>query len=78
MAIKIETIITDDLGNRVIVHHEYEEETSLLDKNIDDIEVLVMKAKRDMGKSAELELIRLNQRDYTKKKSTRVSSEWVE
>ena len=78
MAIKIETIITDDLGNRVIVHQEYEEETSLLDKNIDDIEVLVMKAKKDMGKSAELELLRLNQSDYTKKKSTRVLSEWVE
>jgi lipoate synthase len=68
MGIKVETIITDDQGNRIVVHHQYEEETSLLDKNVDDIELLVMKAKKDMGKSAELELLRLNQSDYTKKK----------
>ncbi len=68
MAIKIETIITDEAGNRVVVHHQYEEETSLLDKNIDDIESLIVKAKRDIGKSAELELLRLNQSDFTKKK----------
>lgn len=78
MGIKVETIITDDQGNRIVVHHQYEEETSLLDKNVDDIELLVMKAKKDMGKSAELELLRLNQSDYTKKKSLRVSSEWYE
>lgn len=78
MGIKVETIITDDQGNRIVVHHQYEEESSLLDKNVDDIELLVMKAKKDMGKSAELELLRLNQSDYTKKKSLRVSSEWYE
>ena len=68
MGIRIETILTDDQGNRVVVNHQYEEETSLLDKNIDDIESLIVKAKKDIGKSAELELLRLNQSNFTKKK----------
>jgi hypothetical protein len=68
MAIKIETIITDDAGNQVTFSQDYQEENTLLDKNVDEIEVLIMKAKKDMGKLAELELLRLNQSDYTKKK----------
>jgi lipoate synthase len=68
MAIKIETTITDDQGNRIIVSQAYQEENSLLNKNIDEIELLIMKAKKDVGKLAELELLHLNQRDYTKKK----------
>lgn len=68
MAIKIETILTDDNGNRIIVSQEYQEEKSLLERNIDEIELLIMKAKKDVGKLAELELLHLNQREYTKKK----------
>jgi hypothetical protein len=72
MAIKIQTTITDDAGNEVIFSQHYQEENTLLDKNVDEIEVLIMKAKKDMGKLAELELLRLNQSDYTKKKSIRL------
>jgi hypothetical protein len=68
MAIKIETILTDDQGNRIIVSQDYPEETSLLGKNVDDIESLIVKGKRDIGKAAESELLNLNQLDYTKKK----------
>jgi hypothetical protein len=70
MAIKIETILTDGQGNRIIVSHDYPEETSLLGKNVDEIESLIVKAKRDIGKDAESELLKLNQSDYTQKKKT--------
>jgi len=68
MAIKIETILTDSNGNRIAVSQEYPNIESLVDKNIDQIEGLVFKAKTDIGALAERELLNLNQAEYSKKK----------
>jgi len=68
MAIKIETIITDEDGNRIVVSQEYTDTISLTDKNLDEIETLVFKAKMDIGVLAEQELLNLNQSKYSKKK----------
>jgi hypothetical protein len=68
MAIKIETIITDEDGNRIVVSQEYTDTASLRDKNLDEIEILVFKAKMDIGVLAEQELLNLNQSKYSKKK----------
>ncbi len=62
MAVKVEMILTDDLGNRIVVSEEYKEETSLLDKKISEIESLVLQSKLAIGKKAELELLLLNQK----------------
>ena len=72
MAIKIETIITDEDGNRIVVSQEYTDTTSLTDKNLDEIETLVFKAKMDIGVLAEQELLNLNQSKYSKKKRGRL------
>lgn len=60
MAVKIETIITDSNGNRIIVSQEYSDIVSLVDKNIDQIEDFVLKAKKDISVLAEQELLNLN------------------
>jgi len=72
MAIKIETIITDEDGNRIVVSQEYTDTISLTDKNLDEIETLVFKAKMDIGVLAEQELLNLNQSKYSKKKRRRL------
>jgi hypothetical protein len=69
MAIRIETILTDDAGNRIVVSQEYREEKTLLDKNVDEIEALILKAKTAIGQLAECELLKENQRAYTEKKN---------
>lgn len=69
MAVKIETIITDSDGNRIVVSQEYLNIVSLVDKNIDEIEDLVLKAKKDISVLAEEELLNLNQTKYSEKKN---------
>jgi hypothetical protein len=67
MSIQIETIITDEKGNRITISTHYEKE-SLLASNLETIELLVVKAKHDLGKSMESEILLLNQEAHTKKK----------
>jgi hypothetical protein len=67
MSIQIETIITDETGNRITISTHYEKE-SLLASNLETIELLVVKAKHDLGKSMESEILLLNQQAHTKKK----------
>jgi hypothetical protein len=77
MAVKIETILTDDLGNRIVVSKEYSGEQSLLNTSLEATEQLIWNAKRDIGVLAEQELLKLNQRESNeKKKKVRLPSEW--
>jgi hypothetical protein len=68
MAVKIETILTDDLGNRIVVTQEYSGDLSLQTPNIEATEQLVWKAKQDIGLLVEQELWVLNQKMETEKK----------
>lgn len=70
MAVKIETILTDDLGNRIVVSKEYSGEQSLLNTSLEATEQLIWNAKRDIGVLAEQELLKLNQRESNEKKKS--------
>ena len=75
MSFQIETILTDDSGNRIVLTTHYAD-VHLTNQTLDNIESLVLQAKHDIGKQMEHEILLLNQKAHTKKKSIRTSIKW--
>lgn len=67
MSFQIETILTDDSGNRIVLTTHYAD-VHLTNQTLDNIESLVLQAKHDIGKQMEHEILLLNQKAHTKKK----------
>lgn len=64
--IKVEMIITDADGHRVVVTNSYED--VLTGKTLDQIEQFVCTVKSDLAAASEAEILKLNQAAFTKKK----------